>query len=164
MILRLSTKLARKVHVPPPEALPLDDNPYGDWSANVFNVGRRQYILVTNTVSLYSAIMRGAGITTGAELVGKTVELLEEALARDGFRLLFERLVVPSPTEVVLSKALNRSVTGSMNDFVQQARLFLTDRQLSPHDASAQLNRTPMGALDFAFPIEVFSQTTPTDR
>lgn len=142
----------------------MDDNPYGDWSANVFHGGRRQYILVTNTASLYSAIMPGAGITTGADLVVKTVELLEEALSRDGFRFLFERLVVPSPTEVASSKALNRSVTGSMNDFVQRAKYMLADTQVSPHDAAYRMNRTPMGSLDFAFPIEVFARQAPTGR
>lgn len=117
-----------------------------------------------NTPSLYSAVMPGAGITTGAELVRATVMLLEEVLWNDGFGPLFERLVAPSPMEVDLSKALNRSVTGSMNDFIQQAKRYLGEHQLSPRETSFRLNRIPMGALDFAFPIEAFARQELTDE
>jgi hypothetical protein len=54
MILRLSGKIAKKIHVKPAAVLPADSNPYADWSTHVFLAARTQYILVTNTASLYS--------------------------------------------------------------------------------------------------------------
>jgi hypothetical protein len=44
-------------------ALPLDGNPFADWSANLFVADRTKYILLSNTRSFYSTVMYGKGIT-----------------------------------------------------------------------------------------------------
>ena len=49
MIFRLSQKLKTKIKAGTLPALPLDENPFADWSAGLFLVGRRQHILVSNT-------------------------------------------------------------------------------------------------------------------
>jgi hypothetical protein len=49
MILRLSQKLSTKIKAGTLNAMPLDDNPYADWSCHLFTVDRTQYILVSNT-------------------------------------------------------------------------------------------------------------------
>lgn len=54
MIFRLSQKLAKKLKVGALPSLPPDQNPYADWSANLFTADRTQYIILTNTQSLYS--------------------------------------------------------------------------------------------------------------
>jgi hypothetical protein len=54
MIFRLSEKLNTKIKAGTLASLPLDDNPFVDWSAGLFLVGRSQFILLTNTKSLYS--------------------------------------------------------------------------------------------------------------
>lgn len=161
MILRLSTKLARKLHVAPSKVLPQDENPFADWSAHLFYADRTQYILVTNTASLYSAVMYGKGITTDSDLILQTLTLLGEVMSDDGFRFMFERLVAPSSSHVALSKALNRAVTGSMNEFVYQAKGYLIEDEMSPYDTSFRLNQIPMGQLKYALPKETFAQQTP---
>ena len=57
MILRLSQKLAKKLKEGTLTSLPLDENHYADWSAHLFTADRTQYIIVTNTQSLYSVVM-----------------------------------------------------------------------------------------------------------
>ncbi len=163
MILRLSAKLAGKVKVAPGdlEALPLDMNPFADWSAHLFVAQRRQFILVTNTASLYSAVVSGKGTTSDVALVRCLLAGLGKVMREDGFRFHFDRLVAPSSAGVLLAKALNRSVTGSMNELVYLARLFLTEDGLSPYESSFRLNRTPMGRLGYAFPVEAFAGLTP---
>ena len=64
MIFRLSEKLKAKVKAGTLATVPLDENPFADWSAGLFLVGRSQYILVTNTKSLYSTVLAGKGVTT----------------------------------------------------------------------------------------------------
>ena len=54
MIFRLSQKLNDKIKAGPLPVLPLDDNPLADWSAHLFLADRMQYILLSNTKSLYS--------------------------------------------------------------------------------------------------------------
>jgi hypothetical protein len=33
--------------------MPLDENPYADWSCHLFTADRTQYIILSNTASLY---------------------------------------------------------------------------------------------------------------
>ena len=63
MIFRLSQKLIDKIKAGALATLPLDENPFADWSAGLFLIGRSQYILVTNTKSLYSTVLPGKGVT-----------------------------------------------------------------------------------------------------
>jgi hypothetical protein len=59
MIFRLSQKLNTKIKAGTLPALPLDKNPIADWSAHLFVADRTQYILLSNTKSLYSTVMFG---------------------------------------------------------------------------------------------------------
>jgi len=56
MIFRLSQKLATKLKEGSLPEVPLDENPYADWSAHLFTADRAQYIIVTNTRALYSVV------------------------------------------------------------------------------------------------------------
>jgi len=67
MIFRLTLKLAKKIGIAPLPAISYDENrdPLMDWNADLFTVQRTQYIILTNTASLYSMVMHGRGITPG---------------------------------------------------------------------------------------------------
>ena len=52
MILRISAKLGKKIHLAPDRILPADLNPFADWSAHLFTADRTQYVLISNTISL----------------------------------------------------------------------------------------------------------------
>ena len=69
MIFRLSQKLAEKIKEAPSRSLPPDPNPYADWSAHLFTAERTQYIILTNTPSLYSAVVYGRGIATASQFL-----------------------------------------------------------------------------------------------
>ena len=63
MILRLTAKLGEKVGLLPETRLPLDENPFADWTGHLFRAERVQYIIIANTPSLYSLVMYGRGVT-----------------------------------------------------------------------------------------------------
>ena len=63
MIFRLSQGLATKIKEGTLPSLPLGDNPFADWSAQLFVADRTQYVLLSNTQSLYSTVIYGKGIT-----------------------------------------------------------------------------------------------------
>jgi hypothetical protein len=44
MIIRVSAKLGKKIHVMPTQSLSLDANPFADWSAHIFTADRTQYM------------------------------------------------------------------------------------------------------------------------
>jgi hypothetical protein len=155
MIMRLSAKLGKKIGVKPTESLPLDEDPLADWSANLFRAERVQYILITNTATLYSVVMFGAGITDDNRFLQMGINAIGEVLRDDRLGAVFDNRVAPATARVHFSKALNRSVIGSMNDLVFNAQVQLVERGVSPYDASFLLNGIPMGALGYMHPREV---------
>jgi len=156
MIFRLTHKLSKKIKLPPLQALPAGQNPFIDWTAHLFTSERAQYIIVTNTASLYSLIMYGRGITDDNELIQRTLGFMREFMADDGCEFLYRRLIAPHTTRVSFAKATNRHVIGSMNELILEARLYLTERRLSPFETSKQINETPMSYLDYNSAKEAF--------
>ena len=61
MIFRLSQKLAKKLKVSSLKPASADPNPFADWSAHLFTADRTQYLILTNTPSLYSMVIYGRG-------------------------------------------------------------------------------------------------------
>lgn len=147
MIFRLSQKLAKKLKAASHPSLPLDENPYADWSANLFTADRTQYIILTNTQSLYSVVMHGKGITDDCEFISRALGNLREFMEDDGQAFAYQRFIAPASGSVRFGKALNRSVTGSMNDLIVHAKHWLIERELSPFEVGFRLNEIPMSAL-----------------
>jgi len=156
MIIRITQKLSKKIKVSPAESLPLDPNPFADWSANLFTADRSQYILLTNTASLYSILMPGRGISNDGIFLDRASETIREFLVEDGFEEAFKRWIATAGGGVQFSKALNRSVTGSMNDLIYLSKVRMIEQGMSLHDASVEANDTPMSAIEFTFPREEF--------
>ena len=147
MIFRLSQKLNDKIGAGRLRALPLDENPFADWSATLFAADRTQYILVSNTKSLYSAVFYGKGITNDSHFIERALSSIREFMEGDGLAFLYHRLIVPSTGTVSFAKALNRSVTGSMNDLLRHAEYGLTSEEISPHDLGFRLNELLLSAI-----------------
>lgn len=158
MIMRLSAKLAKKIQAGPGAVLPPDPNPFADWSAHLFISARVQYILVTNTASLLSAVFYAKGITHDSIFIKRALGVIGELLRDEGYGFIHERLVAPSTGVVRFSKALNKSVTGSMNDLAHHAAYDLADGEIAPCDCARRLNGIPMGQLKYQLPRVAFGQ------
>jgi hypothetical protein len=157
MIFRLSTKLAAKLNVKPSKVLPLDENPFADWSGHVFTAERTQFLIFTNTASLYSTVLYGRGIANDSHFIERAMSSLREFIEDDGLSFIYQRYIAPSSATVQFSKALSRSVTGSMNDLIFHAKVWLTEGELSPHDTAFKLNDIPFSPFKYRKPREVFT-------
>lgn len=144
MIVRITSKLGKKIGESPRQTFPLDPNPFVDWTAHLFTADRTQYILVTNTASLYSTVIYGRGITNDSAFLECLTSAIGQFLRDDGNGFFYERFVVSSMGTIYFAKTLDRVVTGSMNDLVKQARFHLTTEEISPYDLSFVLNDVPM--------------------
>jgi hypothetical protein len=161
MIFRLSEKLSTKIKAGTLGTLPPDENPFADWSAHLFVAERSQYILLSNTKSLYSTVMPGKGITNESTLIEGALSSIREFMDADGQRDVYERFVAPVSGSVQFAKALNRSVTGSMNDMAKHAAYYLAEGDVAPSEIGTRLNEIPMSALKHdrsthGFPRDVF--------
>lgn len=161
MILRLSQKLNIKLKGGALAEMPLDVNPCADWSSNLFTADRTQYIILTNTASFYSCVMPGRGIADESTFIARALETIREFTADDGQQFLYRKFIAPSAAIVRFAKALNRSVTGSMNDHIHAAKVMLEDG-MAPSEIGYRLNETPMSALTgpdgrkYGYPKKVF--------
>ena len=147
MIFRLSEKLKAKVKAGTLATVPLDENPFADWSAGLLLVGRSQYILVTNTKSLYSTVLPGKGVTDEKTFFERALSSIREFMDADGQEGVYERLVASVTGSVQFAKALNRSVTGSMNDMTKHAAYWLAEGDVSPVEIGSRLKGIPMSGL-----------------
>src|SRR5260370_16059986 len=90
MIFRLSQKLNAKIKAGTLGALPLHENPFADWSAHLFLADRTQYILLSNTKSLYSTVMYGKGITNDSGFIERALSSIREFMEVDGQGAAYE--------------------------------------------------------------------------
>jgi hypothetical protein len=163
MIFRLSQKLSAKIEAGTLTALPLAENPLADWSAALFLVGRTQYILVSNTKSLYSTVLPGKGITDDSEFIDRALSSIRQVMEDDGHEAVYSQHIVPASASVRFAKALDRSVTGSMNDMIRHATYWLAQEDVPPFEVGLRLNDIPMSALKsegstHGFPRDVFAE------
>ena len=147
MILRLSQKLNKKIKAGTLAEKPLDDNPYADWSCHLFTADRTQYILVSNTKSLYSSVLYGRGITNDSIFINRVLNSLREFMEYDGQAFVYQKFIAPASGTVTFAKALSRSVTGSMNDLITHATVWLEEGEMSPFDVGFKLNDVLLSAL-----------------
>ena len=162
MIFRLSQKLNTKIKAGTLPALAVDENPFADWSAHMFSADRTQYLIVCNTKSLYSTVMFAKGITNEHQFIVRAMDGLREFMEDDGQEFTYQRLIVPACGSIRFSKALDRSVTGSLNDLIYHAKVWLTEGELSPFDVGFKLNDIPFSALAYSKPREAFKKLIAT--
>lgn len=163
MILRLSQKLNTKIKAGKLAEMPLNENPYADWSCHLFTADRTQYILLTNTASLYSCVLYGRGIANDSRFIERALSGIREFMEDDGQTFVYQKFIAPASAKVSFAKALNRKVTGSMNEHINTAKFMLAD-DMAPSEIGYRLNETPMSALigpdgrKYDYPKEVYKR------
>ncbi len=125
----------------------MDENPFADWSCHLFVADRTQYILLTNTKSLYSTVMFGKGITNDSQFIVRALSSIRDLMEDDGQAFAYHEFIVPATGTVHFAKTLDRSVTGSMNDLIRFATAWLIEGDLSPHDVGFKLNDMLLSAI-----------------
>jgi hypothetical protein len=84
MIFRLSQKFNTKINAGTLSQMPLTENPFADWSCHLFTADRTQYVIITNTKSLYSCVMHGRGINNDGIFIDRALETIREFTVDDG--------------------------------------------------------------------------------
>lgn len=147
MIFRLSQKLCTKIKAGKLSETPLDQNPFADWSAHLFVADRTQYIILSNTKSLYSTVLDAKGITDDGHFIRRALDGIREFMQDDGQQFVYRRFIAPASGTVRFAKALDRTVTGSMNELVYAAKIMLAEGELSPYDVGFKLNDFLLSAI-----------------
>ena len=147
MIFRLSQSLNARVKAGPLAKLPLHENPLLDWSAHLFAVGRSRFVLVSNTKSLLSAVLPGRGITSLDRLQKRAFDGIRACMTALGYESLSRTVILTDSGPVRFAKALNRSVSGSMNELVKCAEVCMSEGELTLPEVGDRLNGTLLSVL-----------------
>jgi hypothetical protein len=159
LTLRLTQKLAARLHVQlPPGTVPAA-NPAADWCCHGFTVARCRYLLVTNAPTFFSVVLRAQGMGDESAFILGVIAGLREYLGSTGHEFAFAQLIAPESGAVAFRAVGDRRILGVMNEFTFMARDFLED--LSPFETSARLNECPVGPLRGKFPCDVFPPVSP---
>ena len=164
MIFRLSQKLNKKIKAGPLDTVPPAENPFADWSAHLFTAARTQYILLSNTKSLYSCVLYGRGVSDEDDLIIRAQATIREFMEDDGQQFVYEKFIIPETGTIQFAKALNRTVTGSMNELIKSAEYRLLSEEISPHELGFYLNGLLLSAIgtkeDFGYskPRDAFTR------
>lgn len=86
-------------------------------------------------------------ITNSGLFIDRALSGIREFMEDDGQEFVYHRFIAPSSTTVRFAKALNRSVSGSMNELVRFAECCLIDDDISPHDVGFKLNDLLLSAI-----------------
>ena len=158
MIFHLTQKLARKIKLHPLKALQAAHNPFIDWTAHLFTVEHTQYIMITNSFSLYSMVMYGRGITDDNEFTKSALNFMRELTVNDGCEFIFRRLIEPYTVQISFAKSTDRRVSGSMNDLIFHAKCLIEERHLSVFETSLKINNVPMSYIGYKYPLKAFKE------
>jgi hypothetical protein len=163
VIFRLSQKVSTKIKAGTLPVLPSHDNPFTDWSANLFLVDRTQYIILSNTKTLYSTVLFGKGISNDSHFIERALSNIRELMTHDGYEAVYRKHIVPTTGTVYFAKALDRIVTGSMNEQIKHAKYLLADGDMSPFHAGFELNGNLLSILgdkpgDYGKPKDAFKE------
>jgi hypothetical protein len=157
MLLRLTEKLRKKMHVPPLYGFPLMGDPLFDWYAHVLTLQRAQHILVTNSASLLSVIFPGRGVTDAGAFMTRFFNALEDELSRLGLVAAFHDIIEPGAEQVWFAKTTDRRVLGTMMSMADDAD-FLLDSGTSICQLPEYFNNSHYKAIGRQKPRERFLQ------
>jgi hypothetical protein len=101
-------------------------------------------------------VLFSKGITNDSQFIGRTLSSLREFMQDDGLQFIYQRFIAPASAKVRFAKALDRSVTGSMNDLVAHAIMWLVEYALSPYDVGFKLSEIPFSSPKYTHPKDAF--------
>jgi hypothetical protein len=134
----------------------------GSWHANLIHIDRRKCVLFVNDKTLFNFI---APYVTRAQIRELDVlfrEFLQSVLAEEAVSASTRQKISAEYTEVAYASSESKSVLGSMNDLAFHYRFHILSEG-GVHSCMVpsiirKLNRMPMGAIEYRYPIEALKQ------
>ena len=147
---RLTRKLSEKLRL---DRLPRSDNPdvASVWHSNLFRVGGVQYILLTESSTLFSVLLQGRGISDSDSFVASATGQIENEFRRGGWLSLLGNLIAFDRDGPNLLAAQDRSILSSMNEIVRMVTWEISNRPGDLRSYTKYANEIPLtrkGVMD----------------
>ena len=130
----------------------------GPWHANLIYIEARKCILFVNDKTLFNFIAADVSRVQIRDLGVLFRDLLQCVLADEGLAASAKEKIMSEYAELDYAKTKSRSVLGSMNDLAFHYKSLIQDaggvHSYAIPGIIRQLNRMPMGAIKYTYPIE----------
>lgn len=130
----------------------------GPWHANLIHIDGRKCVLFVNDKTLFNFIAPDVTRNQIRELSQLFMSGLHTVLNVEGFSEEIKEKIVSEYSEVQYAKSNSKSVLGSMSDLVfhYKHQIIVVGGIYEPEiqNIIGQLNRMPMAALEYAYPVE----------
>ena len=130
----------------------------GPWHANLLFIDRRKCVLFVNDKTLFNFIVPDVSKAVISQLDDLFRNHLQCILADEGLPKTVRDKIAVEYVDVAYARTNSKSVLGSMNDlaFHYKFNIQETGGVHSPAvpDIISRLNRMPMSAIEYGFPIE----------
>jgi hypothetical protein len=163
-IIHCTKKLLKELDVPlvDPDKIPQPTEGLGNWYANLLRIDRRKCLLFTNEKSLYTFLIPKVLKANLKSIEQEFLIHLSYNLQYEGFGLEVINRVMQEYQEIGFAKTVSKSVLGSMNDFAYHYEFQIMREggieNIRILHLNKKINRTPMGALKYNFPIETLKK------
>lgn len=131
----------------------------GSWHANLIHIDRRKTVLFVNDKTLFNFIVPDVSRSHLRDLGTLFSFWLSCVLSDEGVDDRTKREMLGEYKDVLFAPSNNRHVLGSMNDLAANYKYFVLESGgiHSPEVPGIirKLNRMPMGAIEYHFPIEM---------
>ena len=159
-LIRCTAKLLREMGLKPND-LRQDEPTFsflGQWHANLIHIDRRKTLLFVNDRTLFNFVIPDVSRKLVRELPEQFRLTLTCVLSAEAITDDVRNRILAEYEEIGLAKSSNRSVLGSSNDiaFNYKYQILRAGGVHSPQipDIIRNLNRMPLQAIEFKFPIE----------
>ena len=130
----------------------------GSWHANLIYIDGRKCILFVNDKTLFNFIVPDVSRTKIKNLNVMFKSFLQCVLSDAGFDASTKEKIDSEYDSISYAKTKSKSVLGSMNDLAFHYRFHIQDAG-GVHGYAIpriirRLNKMPMGAIEYAYPIE----------
>ncbi len=151
--LRCTGRLLKRLRQSPESNLPVPTNQLGDWYANLLNVDRHRLVICTSERTLLTVVVP---IKDSGRLRERLRDAVGDLLITVGVPPTVSMAEIAGMETMPFGSTANRSVLGSMNDFVLQAEhyFYAATETVYLNELELFLAETPCKPLGYRNPIE----------
>ena len=142
MVFRLTKKLSEKLHL---GKLPRTETPEegSTWHANLLRASGVQYIVLTESLTLYSLLILGRGIVDGAAFGRIARQIVGAKFEEEGWSHLLGNRVAFDTGEPIFLAAHDRSVIASIGEISRMAKFEIEGHERSLDIHTNWINQIP---------------------
>lgn len=77
---------------------------------------------------------------------------MKKFMGIDANKVMYDNIMEAESKRIFFSKIIDPRVSGSMNDLISQAKVYLSEGQKQPFDVSLMLSKSPVSYLSYSNP------------